>query len=339
MRWASGHAAAVVRRILLIVNRSSGTGCPPALVAALTEELRRAGGRLEELEVALVEDHAGARRASRSFLAASSRPAAVIVGGGGGTLRAAVEGICDGAGSTLPGAGQVRLGALRMGSGNVVARRLGVALEPVDGMRQLLDSLGSGRTLPCAVIRCTFGTATGGQDVRHAVTMCGLGQFGRTSGDLARWHGRLAAPRRAIASVIGLERLNNLEYAASAAGRLAATAVHPASAERVEVTLGERRERFRLMAGAVMNFGIGAIPFDPRVAMGEPAAGVLLLPRAGRLRTWRLAAGETLGVRLLDRESVEFFLDEDPERAYREITLEVAGTLAFLPGGAAEVAA
>ena len=66
---------------------------------------------------------------------------------------------------------------------------------------------------------------------------------------------------------------------------------------------------------------------------------MLLLPRAGRLRTWRLAAGESLGVRLLDRESVEFFLDEDPERAYREISLEVAGVLAFLPGGGTEEAA
>jgi hypothetical protein len=69
--------------------------------------------------------------------------------------------------------------------------------------------------------------------------------------------------------------------------------------------------------------------------MGEPAAGVLLLPHAGRLRTWRLAAGESLRVRLLDRESVEFFLDEDPESAYGDITVEVAGTLAFLPGVAA----
>ena len=327
----------MVRRILLIVNRSSGIGCPPALVSALVQELRLAGGWPEELEVAIVEDHVGARHAARSFLAASSLPAALIVGGGGGTLRAAVEGVCDGADGALPSARRVRLGALRMGSGNVVARRLGVAIEPVQGMRQLIESLSAGRTAPCAVIRCRFGTAAGGEDVRHAVTMCGLGQFGRTPGDLVRWHRRLGAPRRAIASVVGLERLNNLEYAAAAAGRLAATAVHPASAERVEATLGERRERFRLLAGAVMNFGIGAIPFDPRVTMVEPAAGVLLLPRTGRLRTWRLPAGDSLRIRLLDRESVEFFLDEDPERAHRHITVEVAGTLAFLPGS--EVAA
>ena len=72
----------MVTRILLIVNRSSGTGCSPALVGALMEELRQVGGWPEELEVALVEDHPGARLATRSFLAASSLPAAVIVGAG-----------------------------------------------------------------------------------------------------------------------------------------------------------------------------------------------------------------------------------------------------------------
>src|SRR5207245_2969307 len=143
----------MVTRILLIVNRSSGTGCSPALVGALMEELRNVGGWPEELEVALVEDHPSARRAARSFLADSGRPAALIVAGGGGTLRAAVEGICDSSAGELPGSRQLRLGALRMGSGNVVARRLGVALEPVEGMRQLVESLSAGRTIQCGVIR------------------------------------------------------------------------------------------------------------------------------------------------------------------------------------------
>ena len=318
------------RRTLLIVNRTSGTGCPPATVTLLTRELALAGSR--ELEVALVEDHPGARRAARCFLAASSRPAAVIAAGGGGTLRAAVEGACDAGNGRLPEGEALVLGALRMGSGNVVARRLGVAKDPVEGIRQLAGALESDLTSPCAVIRCRFGTASGGEDVRHAVTMCGLGQFGRTSGDLARWHARAPQPRRAIASVVGIERLNNLEYLASAAGRLVASTVAPSTAEEVEVTLGDRRERFRLLAGAVMNFPIGAIPFDPRVTMSEAAAGVLLLPRVGRLRTWRLDVGDALRVELLDRESVEFFLDEDPERAHGELNIDVPGTLCFLRG-------
>ena len=39
-------------------------------------------------------------------------------------------------------------------------------------------------------------------------------------------------------------------------------------------------------------------------------------------------------MRVVARDSVEFFLDEDPERAYGGLTLEVAGTLAFVPGAA-----
>src|SRR6516225_9963645 len=36
-------------------------------------------------------------------------------------------------------------------------------------------------------------------------------------------------------------------------------------------------------------------------------------------------------LRILDRDTVELFLDEDPELAYRGLTVEVAGTRAFVP--------
>ena len=326
-------------RMLLLVSRTSGTGCRPGIVGELLGELRQTCGWPEELEVQVVEDHPCARLATKRFLAESTRPAVVIVGGGGGTLRAAVEGIFDYAKAEPEMLQHVRLGALRMGSGNVVARRFGVGLDATEGMRGIAGSLRDGRTVPCGVMRCRFGTASGDEQVRHAVTMCGLGQFGRTPGDLARWHRRLEAPRRAIASVVGIERLTDVEYVMSAGVRLLASTVYPPNCERVEVALGGRPERFRLMAGAVMNFGIRAIPFDPHVRIGEPAAGVMLLPRAGRLRTWRLGLGDQLRVTLLDRDSVEFFLDEDPERAYGGITVEVAGTLAFVPGSARGAAA
>src|SRR2546422_519398 len=76
---------------------------------------------------------------------------------------------------------------------------------------------GARRWGPCAVLRCRFGTADGGEEVRHAVTMCGLGQFGRASGDLARWHRLLGWRRQALVNVAGIERVNDLEYVAAAA--------------------------------------------------------------------------------------------------------------------------
>jgi diacylglycerol kinase family enzyme len=328
----------MVERLLLLVNQGSGTGYGPELVGPLLRELHTVAGWPVELETELVSDHPAARAAARRFVGASHLPAAIIAAGGGGTLRAVVEGACDGS-AGLPRAEQVRIGALRMGSGNVVARQFGMPVDPLSGMREVASSLRDGRTAACGVIRCRFGTRSGGADVRLAVTMCGLGQFGRTSGDLVRWHRRIAGRRKAITTRFGIERVNNVEYLVSAAGRFAAAAFLPRRCEAVEVRLGEHVERYRLLAGAVMNLGVGAIPFDPHVSVDEPAAGVLLLPRDGRLRSWRLGPGERLELRLLDRDSVEFFLDEDPEVAHGWITLEAAGTLAFVPGAAYREAA
>ena len=316
----------MIERVLLIVNSASGTGSGPALPAQLLGALRDSAGRLREIELALVRDHPAARVAARSFLAASDGPAAVIVAGGGGTLRAAVEGVFD---ADLA-ACQTWIGALRMGSGNVIARRLGVARDPLVGARQLGTALRLGRTAERPVLRCELGTAAGTLDVRHAVVMCGLGQWGRTSGDLARWHGRMGRSRAAAAALAGLERVNHLEYVAAAGGRLLEAAVWPAACERVEVSFGGAAERYRLLAGTVMTAPIGGIPFDPRVGAGEVAAGALLVPRGGRPRRYRLAPGEPLRIRLLDRRAVELFLDEDPEVAHREISLHVAGNLSFL---------
>ncbi|GAC1672318.1 MAG: hypothetical protein PVS3B2_14170 [Candidatus Dormibacteraceae bacterium] len=328
----------MVERLLLLVNRSSGTGHRPALVDKLTSELWRVAGPVPDLDVEVVDDHPAARRVARGFVASSPRPAALIVAGGGGTLRAAVEGVCDNAGRVLPGAGRIRLGALRMGSGNVVARRLGVARDPLEGIHGIAASLRAGRTTACSVIRCRFGTATGAEEVRYAVTMCGLGQFGRTPGDLARWHSRFERPRRALAPLLGIERLNRVEYILSAGGRMFASTIYPPRCERVEVAVKGHSERFRLLAGAVMNFRVDGMP-DARVGIDEPAVCVQLLPWGGGLRAWRLGLGEKLGVTPLDRKSIEFFLDEDPEFAYGALSLEVAGTLTFIRGSAQEVIA
>lgn len=315
----------MIERVLLIVNSASGTGTAPSLAAGLMRDLRDSCGPVRELEVALVRDHPAARLATATFLDGSDPPAAVIAGGGGGTLRAAVEGVFDAQAHC-----RTLVGGLRMGSGNVLARQLGVARDPRVGIHQLGAAIRAGRSSRRAVIRCRFGTDSGDDDVRHAVVMCGLGQWGRTSGDLARWHRRFAGGRAAAAALAGLERVNHLEYFAAASSRLVEAAVWPAACERVEVAHGETLERYRLLAGTVMTTRIGGIPFDPQIEAGEVAAGVLLMPRGGRPRRFRLSPGRPLHIRLVDRRAVEFFLDEDPEVAHHELCLEIADTISFL---------
>jgi hypothetical protein len=83
-----------------------------------------------------------------------------------------------------------------------------------------------------------------------------------------------------------------------------------------------------------LNLALPPLP-DPGVALGDEAIGITVVPRLGRPFRRRLAAGDSFTVRLLDRESVEFFLDEDPEEASSWLRLDVAGVLAFVPGQAA----
>jgi hypothetical protein len=276
----------------------------------------------------VVDGHADARTAAADYARFALRPALLLAAGGGGTLRAVVEGVMDAFPSAPPNADVLRLGALRMGSGTVVARNLSIPIDPVQAARQIGQRFAAGSTKPVGVIRCRFGTKDGGSDVRYAVTMCGLGQWGRVPGDIARWRERHAAGRKRAASLVGLERVNGLEYVAFGAVRMLRGSVSARRCELVEIDGGRR---MRLLAAVALNLPLPPLP-DPGVALGDDAAGLIIAPRMRRPFRMSLEPGRKFEVRFLDREFVEFFLDEDPELAFGWLSLETAGVLAFVPG-------
>jgi len=304
-----------VSATLLVGNRIAGTGIDSHLLERLAEIL--------DAELIAVDNHQDARQATRDWLATNGTAAVVIAAGGGGTLRAIVEGACDGH-PRPPTAQTVRIGGLRMGSGNVVPKRYGVPKNPIQAAHHLKARIDGDRTRPCGVIRCRFGGPRA--EPGHGITMCGLGHFGRTSGDLLRLRHRARALRNAAAKLIPLERINDAEYLSSFLTRMAVAALVPSSCELVTV----ENRTFRLLAGVVMNFPIRGIPIDPHTDIDEAALGYRLLPRCGAPLAGTLQLGQRLTIRLEDRDSTEFFLDEDPETARQEITIEAAGTLDFV---------
>jgi diacylglycerol kinase-like protein len=313
---------------LLILNRASGTGHPAELAEQLGIALRSGYGASLEVQTVVVDDHPEARSAAAHHVTAAARPSLVVAAGGGGTLRAVVEGVLEAFPAGSPGPEVVRLAALRMGSGNVVARSLGIPRDPVTAARQVGEGLARNVTKPCGVLRCAHGRPEGGTAVRHAVTMCGLGQWGRVPGDIARWRQRHARGRKRAASWVGLERVNALEYVMFGAARMLAGTVSGSRCELVEM---DGARQMRLLAAVALNLPLSPLP-DPRVVMGDEAIGLTVVPRLGRPFRRRLEPGESFTLRLLDRDSVEFFLDEDPELATGWLKLDVAGVLAFVPG-------
>lgn len=314
--------------VLLVLNRASGTGHGESLADELAGALRAGYGAPLDVRTATVGDHPGARSATAAFVASGQRPSVVLAAGGGGTLRAVVEGVMDAFPQAPPPPETVLLAGLRMGSGNVVARELGVPEDPLAAARQIGIELRRGSVRRCSVIRCTHGTPDGGTAIRHAVTMCGLGQWGRVPGDISRWRGAHRIARRRAASWVGLERVNLVEYLGFGAARLVSGTVSASRCELVEV---EGTRRLRLLAAVALNLPLPPLP-DPGVALGDEAAGLIVVPRLGRPFRRRLEPGADFTIRFLDRDSVEFFLDEDPEHATGWLTLGVAGCVAFVPG-------
>lgn len=338
---------AVVERICLVVNRRSGAGHGREVADGLRSILLGFSGGGLEVRVEVVEDHIAARDRAARFVRQSEAPALVVAGGGNGTLRAVIEGLCGGGG--LPAGERARVGVLRMGSGNPLARRLGAPRDPEAGLRGILANLREGRTVRCCVMRCEVGTSGGRSEVYYATTMCGLGQFGRVPGDLDRWHRRLGPVSRAAGRLFGIERVTDVEYVGALLARSARCAVLGRSAcEVVEVSSDGGTETFPLLAGVALNFSLEQLPVDPGTRVEEEAVSLYLLPFTGRWSALRMilaprrAFREALRVRIegsrrveiraAKRGAVEFFLDEDPMTFHGRLAIEVAGSLAFVPG-------
>jgi len=339
----------MVERVLLVLNRSSGTGhgeeISNRLVACLREELPADA----EVLVEGVSNHPSARARAQEFLRKSQKPAAIVVGGGGGTLRAVVEAISsDTPDGCLPGPERVRVATLRMGSGNIVAKQFSVPLNPLDGIRAIAANLRAGKTAAACTMRLRVGKPGGASATYFGMAMCGVGQFGRVPGMLARWHRHAPGFRRSMAKIARLETLNNFEYGCATLARSIASAIRPRSCEEVEVRVGESAHKGRLLAGVVLNFPVRMLPFGPGAAIGDEAIELYLVFSTSRLRNLamgfapkllarhatavQLRKGITAEIRYLNREKAEFFLDEDPEEAFGWLKVEVAGTLAFVPG-------
>lgn len=156
--------------------------------------------------------------------------------------------------------------------------------------------------------------------------------------------------RRAVAArLLGIERLNNVEYVLAVLFRAASCALLGGSAtEVVEVRADDRKEVLPLLAGVVMNFPFKELPIDPGLRVEDEAVSLYLIPHSGRLSMLllvlaprrllrgalriRIEGQDRVEIRLLDRNTAEFFLDEDPMTFHGRLTLQVAGSLAFVPG-------
>ena len=329
--------------LLLAINTAAGTGHESGLGSEMARLLQSYLGAQYSVHLSLADGHDDISKRARSFINETGPNAVIIAGGGGGTLRAVIEGVSAKDG-TLPNPHQLRVGALRMGSGNVIARQLGVARDPREGVEELAAQLLAKKTAKCCVIGCE---TSDHPSSLYGATLGGFGLFGHVPKCLELHHEKRPGFHRFSAGMLGIERLTNVEYGACLMGLCMRAALNPDRLDTVEVQQGERVERFRLLAGALMNFPLNPIPFQPGVNLEDDELSLHLVPfgsswqaltmmlRQKRVahgaRRFRITADAPLTLRAAKNKKLNFFLDEDPLTA-RELTLRVAGRLAFVPG-------
>jgi hypothetical protein len=336
-------------RVLLLINRTAGTGHSPDLIERLANEAVNRLGHAFSFEITAVNSHPEAAQKIRAYLNENREPASVFVGGGGGTLSAVIQGICEESGSAgLPGADKMRIGALRMGSGNVLAKQFGVPEDPVAGLQLLMEGLKQDKIVPCCIGRYEFFRRDGKKEVNYAATLAGLGQFGRVPGDLARWHKNFPRLHKLLASLCGIEHMTNIEYAVCLLIRSIICTIAPGHVERIELLKNGKKSCLGLLAGTVMSFPIKALPFNMDIGIQEEKLLLNIIPWSGRWNALTLAFSpgkarssaiqvqitreKSVELTLINRDSAEFFLDEDPMVWCGKLIVGIAGSLAFITG-------
>ncbi|HCE05010.1 MAG TPA: hypothetical protein DEQ62_01615 [Verrucomicrobiales bacterium] len=328
--------------ILLAINAAAGTGNTLALGRNLAEILRKRLGHEYHVKLHRAEGHEAIRNSAWAFARRHPEDAVIIAGGGGGTLRAVIEGV----GIEKP-IKNLRLGALRMGSGNVIARQLGVANDPVEGVEELAAQLLRKAVAQCCVIGCDLLNDNKPTRTVYGATLGGFGLFGRVPQALEEYHADHPKLHRFTAKSVGIERLTNVEYGLCLAGLCSRAAWNPQTLPEIEVKQGNHTESFRMLAGALMNFPLGALPFQPGLKVEDLALSLHLIPYHSRLqalslvprakalakeaRIFRITDDTPVTLRVVNGERMPFFIDEDPLEA-AQLTLRVAGSLPFIPG-------
>lgn len=342
------HSSATPESALLVVNRPSGNGRTIEDIDRLQSAFHDCFDPIANRVFKVTEGHDEVMHLTQDFLTSFRGPSFLLSGGGGGTNRALVQGLLKEVERGTICLDDVWMSSLRLGSGNLVPRYFGLPHEPLEGMRCIADDLFAGRTYPCCVYRCTFHYPNGETKQEYGLTMGGLGQFGRVPDDIKRWKDRHPRLMQWVSQLVPLEAINTLQYVAFSMIRAMRCMVRPNQAELVEVRYANRYERFRLLAGMLLNFDFPQLPIQGGCDIGEPRLMLCLIPYEGRGATfWTLSNWQNLNRRVRKYEitpeipveilfsengSTTLALDEDTFTAPAQIQFEVADLVRFVTG-------
>lgn len=330
-----------LERVFVLGHGNAGLGRGEKLLPQLMQRLREDLPLGVHVDGVFLNNHAEVRAAAEAFCALPGH-GCIVVAGGGGTFRAALEGFFA-AGADAHS--RIQLATLRMGSGNLLGKNLGIARNPLLGIQQIATALRSGQPVQGYAIRAWAGQADGSTRIHYAAALAGLGEIAALPLEVDRC--RHTWLHRALCDVFPLERINDVEYAFSMVKRATLAAISPHRCAQVELFHpAGHRSRFRLLGGVCMALPVKNVPLKGMPELHEARVGLHLIPQQNALRSLQLAAApkraatravrvdlnqeERVTFRLRDREQGLFFLDEDVLSFHHELSLGCTSAIQFV---------
>jgi hypothetical protein len=236
---------------------------------------------------------------------------------------------------------------LRLGSGNLVARKFNIPRDPSVALAGIAANLRRERLAPACVYRCQLQNAAGTVKF-YGLTLGLLGLLAEVPAEAANWKDRHRRLVRWLAPFAPIEKITALQYTVGGFAKAAHCLLKPQLTQLVEIRSACLTARLRLLAGFLVNFDHATLPFQANCHIGEPRLRLCLLPYQGRRQLLALFGNrKPLAARLLnvditpetpleiafpEHSAITLALDEDSFTAHGAIHFEVAGQVNFVPG-------
>jgi hypothetical protein len=337
-----------ITEILFIINTAAGTGYSSSDVTDLISFAESHLGPSYLLYAKEADNHKKVTEIIEAFLSDSHNPKIIIAGGGGGTLSAVITGIYNMSGKVQRTEGSLKVAALRMGSGNVLAKKLGIHKNPYEGLQQIIDGIKNNMVKKVCVGRFDFTSNNFSPCTVFGSTLMGFGEFGRVSGAISRFHKKHPVIHRCLANLSGIEFLPTFEYVCLLVVRSFIRLISPGRIRRITIKRKGQTFSKKIISGFVMNFPVKAIPVNPGIGLSDEALFFYAVPYIKRMDLFTSITGRqkgrpvsffvtkdqpvSIGFDVDTRKPAEFFIDEDPFFVRGTITISVAGMLDFITG-------
>lgn len=308
---------------LFIINKKAGRGYGKDYINRLKKLAQSKIGSRTNLNSVIVTNHDMANIRTRNFLLKNNQPKIIIIGGGSGTVSAVINGAYINGLIPCP----LTLLPLRMGSGNILAKRLGTPADPEKAINLFGKYFSVLNTTEVCITRYEFWDKENALQIRYGASLLGLGQMGCVPGDISRFHHNFSLLHRILTRLIGIETMNNFEYAWFLFLRLITGCLNPDIIRKIQLQLAGHKQEIRLLAGVAMNFPVKAIPAGHVFDIHEKKICLKLIPYKDRLNTigllfspglikkytkdLYLSVNQELIVKLGKKKATEIFIDED----------------------------